>query len=194
VCFCIYRSTSQFRDEEVPLMKDENGDAPQRSEDIVAKDALISIRVDSELKAKLEEAARSRGQSLTSFMVEEASKAAQRPRPKSRAVFRGVPTFFRACCATAAEGGGHGYSSAAYELARHTARLLSQDVEDEDDLTRRLDELRNAWATNDRAAVIAWYQREFPRCIALVPVRRHAAFAQGFFHYVDEHEGDTFEW
>ena len=105
---------------------------------------------------------------------------------KTTVHFRGVPTFLRALCEEAAYGGTSSYRTAGYELARHTAELLESDTDEE--WQAKLNELYQAltgcaetpcvWPM-DEARVIAWYTREFPRCMDLVPARRHAIFAEG---------------
>jgi hypothetical protein len=102
------------------------------------------------------------------------------------AIFVGVPSFFLALCQEASRGGSHSYQWAGYELARHTAELL--EGEDNATYARKLAELMAALAgpaedstvqPMDEAAVLAWYAREFPRCLSLVPRQRRSAFAEG---------------
>jgi hypothetical protein len=47
-------------------------------------------------------------------------------------VFCGVPTFFRAQCRTASQGGAESYHSAGYTLARHMSGLEPYDVESDE--------------------------------------------------------------
>ena len=90
---------------------------------------------------------------------------------------RGVcPTFFRALCWEATQGGTHSYATAGYHLAGHTSGLL--ELSDEEPETKLAD-LRQALTDSDESAIITWYKRELPRCMALVPARRRAGFAAG---------------
>jgi hypothetical protein len=82
-------------------------------------------------------------------------------------------------------------------------------MEDEDLLTR-LTELQEAITrpgTNafmrsvdgflmspDADLVIAWFKRELPRCMALVPGRRHTAFLRGVYQYAVEEENNLTEF
>jgi len=85
------------------------------------------------------------------------------------------PTFFRALCMEATQGGSHSYGTAGYELARHTAALLLQDEEE----APQLADLHQALDDADESAIIDWYKRELPRCMALIPPRRRSVFAAG---------------
>src|SRR5262249_54179227 len=151
------------------------------------------VRMGAGTKDTIERAARARGVSMSTFVVDacekEAKRLTKRP-PSKQQSFGGVPTFFRALCATAAAGGGQGYAVAGYELARHTASLLSQNTDtdgEEKELEARLTQLEEAWRQDDEAAVVHWYAREFPRCVQLVPARRRRSFARGALNFADEH-------
>ena len=90
---------------------------------------------------------------------------------------RGVcPTFFRALCMEATQGGRHSYATAGYHLAGHTTGLL--ELSDEEPETKLAD-LYQALTDSDESAIIDWYKRELPRCMAFVPVRRSSTFAKG---------------
>ncbi len=105
---------------------------------------------------------------------------------RTAVTFLGVPTFFRACCREASYGGANSYKWTGYELARHTISLLA--YEDVVDKQAKLEELHQALRSRsetsqgrqmDGAAVIAWYEREFPCCLELVPSARRSQFAEG---------------
>jgi len=103
-------------------------------------------------------------------------------------VFRAVPTFFRANCWEAKRGGTLGYHLAGWHLAIHLQSLL-EPAADEDRVASKLDELdelfRVAYETVEEhqaardEVVLCWFDREFPRCMALVPRRRRSAFLKG---------------
>ncbi len=97
----------------------------------------------------------------------------------SRACFSGVPTFFRACCRTAAGGGDDiGYEHPGRELMRHVRRLdpLSLELHEWSAICDELDEVVHE---GDSREILSWFVRHFPHCMALVPRRRRAAFVRG---------------
>jgi hypothetical protein len=98
---------------------------------------------------------------------------------QGRKAFVGVPTFFKASCSEARLGGKNGYKRAGYTLARHVDDLLS-DVYDRPQIESQLNELADALKiepSEDEA--LEWFDREFPRCMELVPARRRSQFIQG---------------
>ena len=160
----------------------------------LAKAAIINIRVEEELKTGLEVAAHARGQSLTRFILDAAMREAAKKPPKSRRFFQGVPTFFRAACFEAGQGGSNGYHWAGVNLARALAGLVEAEDDDEkeaklEELARLLDAGRRYTGVRgiDQAEVIAWFEREFPRCIELVPPRRRSQFIRGLKSAHEEH-------
>jgi hypothetical protein len=145
--------------------------------------------VDGETKRRIEDAAKAKGVSMTTFVTEAAVREAQRTKPiDPRRHFHGVPTFFRACCAEAAQGGTGGYASAGWHLANGVESL-------HDDPDEVMDELRDLVAAARRAdrldiranrplndadrAVLRWFDKEFAKCMALVPARRRQQFLRG---------------
>jgi hypothetical protein len=148
----------------------------------MTKEAIIMLRVEPETKERLERAARMNHETLTTFLVRAGIKEAERVERRGpvapSARFHGVPTFFRACCQTAAQGGQATYEEPGYHLAIHT-RELCEPQGDEEVAGRKLDELWDAVRHDDDTAIIAWYRREFPRCMELVPSKRCAQFVKG---------------
>src|SRR5262249_45642198 len=73
---------------------------------------MVCFRTDPVTKRRIEEAARQRAQSVTTFVREAVMKAVEKAEasgaPK-RAVHGGVPTYFRAFCLEASRGGKLGY-------------------------------------------------------------------------------------
>lgn len=112
-------------------------------------------------------------------------------------VFKGVPTFFRARCNDARRGGTASYRTAGYELARHVSNLI--EGRSDEDIESKLDELAELLLPTspsdprkidrelrDDSAVIAWFKREFPACIAVVPARRRGQFLTGVYEATDD--------
>jgi hypothetical protein len=114
---------------------------------------------------------------------------------KHHHVFTGVPTFFRACCSEAAKGRvwsssgwiRYGYQEAGYQLARHTGEL-SPDTADFDDWEDQMDWLFTALINSNRSAVLRWYEKTYPVCMALVPRKRRSAFVDGVIEASEEGE------
>ena len=121
-------------------------------------------------------------ETLSAFLVrasvEEAERVERRGPMAPGTRFRGVPSFFRACCQTAAQGGSATYKGPGYHLAIHTEELC-EPQDDQEEVGRKLDELRAVVDDDDDAAIVAWYRREFPRCMQYVPSKRRVQFAAG---------------
>jgi len=164
------------------------------------KKEIIIMRVDSETKGRLEQAARSRGLTLSSFLLRAGARAARTPGPGTavagdsapgrgrvrRPAGGACPTYFRALCHEARRGGDQGYAAAGCELTRHLCQLIDDD--DPDEMEARLAELRTMLNDRDESNVIDWFQRELPRCMALVPRRRHRTFLQGVYRMYEAND------
>ena len=59
------------------------------------------------------------------------------------------------------------------------------EVEDED-WQERVEELTTLIDESNDSAVLAWFDRWVPRCMALIPRRRRAAFLAGVYEFVEE--------
>jgi hypothetical protein len=100
------------------------------------------------------------------------------------------PTYWRATCHAASMDHRDGYEPAGYVLARDAGRLLWEDL-DRDDAVGRLETLRGLfWPVPDGDAVLAWFDRELPRCMALVPAPRRRQFLKGVCRYVVDDGND----
>jgi hypothetical protein len=102
------------------------------------------------------------------------------------------PSHFRATCQRASRGGSSGYDEAGYQLMAGLGSLAPYDVERED-WGRQLQELENlllpteaggTMVPPDDGAVLAWFDRRVPRCMALIPPRRRGTFLEGVYRYV----------
>lgn len=119
------------------------------------------------------------------------------------------PTFFRAACRKAATGGhGNGYDWAGHTLAGHVPELI--DEGDDDARAAKLEALSDAlWRRGpnglvrgvnvflispDADEVLAWFDRELPRCMGLIPAPRRTSFLRGVYRYVVEQENDITTW
>lgn len=155
----------------------------------MAKDRTIILRVSADTKSRIETAAQSRGLSVSAFVLGAAVRAAEMAKPIVATAGRGrsgaCPTFFRALILTAQEGGaGGGYNTAAYELTRHLADLIEH--EGSEDGNAKLAELTGLVKRRDVGGVLDWFERELPRCLALVPERRYPRFVEGVYQRIED--------
>jgi hypothetical protein len=160
----------------------------------MAKSEFIVIRVDAETKRRFEEAAEGVGLSLTSFLLRAAGAAAKRQakarataRPTPRKTSGACPTFFKALCWEARRGGGLGYDRAGTQLTHVAAELVAFDTDEE--WTEKLKGLEALLLARDDAGVLGWFDRELPKCMALIPRRRRASFLAGVYREVEEDDG-----
>jgi hypothetical protein len=161
------------------------------------KKNVIIFRVEAEAKSRLEQAARIKGLTLTTFVLRAAEREAKAI--ESRAVGRApgsarrggrspaggaFPTYFRALCEEARRGGDEGYAAAGHELTRHLPELVDGDSPAK--VEAKLAELKELIRGRDDPNVIAWFKRVLPRCIDLVPIRRHRTFLRGVYSMYDK--------
>lgn len=100
--------------------------------------------------------------------------------------FSGVPTFFRAGCQIARSGRFGGFANPGRELTRHLWRLVPDGLTDQD-WSNEIDHLIERCERSDDEAVLSWFSQRYPRCIALVPVRRRRTFLRGVNEMIAEH-------
>lgn len=94
-------------------------------------------------------------------------------------IFTGLPSFLRACCRTAAEGGALGYDEVGFKFGGHIRDLEPNDLEHEEWLDVIDRELVPALEAGD-AAALTWIVARFPTLGRLVPARRQTSFLAGF--------------
>lgn len=101
-------------------------------------------------------------------------------------VFSGVPSFFRACCREASsQSYGLSFSHPGHELMRHVLQLSPYGCDGEEwqrecEVLDALCEAAYDDPTPETLDKVAdWFVAHYPRCMALVPVRRRQRFAQG---------------
>ena len=116
---------------------------------------------------------------MTTFLTDAALKRARqvKKRPLSRGVRSGVPSFFRACCYEAANGGG-GYSGPGWHLANAIGSQSPYDLE-EDEWQQEVEKLRALLADDESEGVWDWFKQHYPKCMQLVPARRREQFVDG---------------
>jgi hypothetical protein len=146
----------------------------------VTKGETIVLRISTENKAAIKAAADRAGKSLTTFITESAIRRAHQTerRPPTSGVHNGLPTWFRATCSEAAQGGSGGYGSAGMKLAYSIGTEIPYDIDDKK-WAKRVASLRQLLADDDDDAVWAWFEEHYPRCTALIPSRRCEQFIAG---------------
>jgi hypothetical protein len=65
--------------------------------------------------------------------------------------------------------------------------LIAWDSTEE--LIQKYSELEDLIRARDDDGVLGWFARELPRCLALIPRRRHASFLAGIYEEVEEDDG-----
>lgn len=155
---------------------------------------MLTIRLETHIKERLEGAARARGQSLSAFVLEAATAKASRTRTDEKGEVQlharahgGVPSFFRALCDTAAAGGGHNYESVGYRFAGAIDQLGQGDEGDWHSHTRTLGPL---CSHEDVEGIVDWLVETFPDAIRLVPARRRESFARGVIRRWRDYDTD----
>jgi hypothetical protein len=168
----------------------------QPRDDALAKKAeVIVIRVDADTKRRLELAAESRGLTLSTFVIRAAEAAARFAMKKQatagapsppvpRTTSGACPAYFRAICWEASQGGDQGYMRAGRKLLRTAASEIAWESDDE--LTEKFNDLKRVLQRRNDDGVLAWFDREFPRCMALIPRRRRSTFLEGAYRQFKE--------
>ena len=97
----------------------------------------------------------------------------------------GIPTFFRALCLTASQGGTHSYKDAGYDFGIATAGEIPYDA-DSEEWDKMLEEVKRYIKSKDKERIWQWYRRVYPRAMELVPDRRKDAFVDGILQAYDD--------
>jgi hypothetical protein len=170
--------------------------------DEMARDAVITIRIDSKDKKTLEAGARARGITLSAFVIRTLlGEAARTPAMAPVTKKEKVPPLFRTACEEAKRGGAYGYIAAGRLLISHAFKdpvvqrnlaALSREevIPTSTDLT---DELAELVFEENVPGVLAWCERYFPECLALVPLRRREQFAHGVIEAYSQAEDENNE-
>lgn len=156
----------------------------------MVKESHIIVRVSEEDKKRIVAAARSVGKSITLFVLEVTMKAVDsiEERTKSdrpRIIGKGhCPTWFRASCWTASQGGSMSYRWVGKQMAGSLG--AEEPYELEEVWEERVEELRELLRSDDDERVIEWFHENLPAFISLVPSRRHAIFISGLREFEEE--------
>lgn len=101
-------------------------------------------------------------------------------------VHGGCPSWFRASCHSAGQGGRNSYRRVGQSLLRGLASEVPYDS-DWDEWYGALDDLDTTLAKGDADAALVWFDVHLPRLMTLVPARRRDVFISG----VVEQYGET---
>lgn len=152
---------------------------------MVPKDANIILRISPEDKDLIEKAAGAHGQSVTTFMVRAALQKANRT-DFTPGVMHGVPTFFKALCYEASQGGGYSYRDVGRKLASSIASFIPDDL-GYDEWDEKVQELGKALTKSDTwDDALEWFEHYIPKCWKLIPKRKQVHFAEGAAEFAEE--------
>jgi len=99
------------------------------------------------------------------------------------------PTFFKALCYEASQGGDKSYYSAGYELARH----LSSNIDDDAQLKKLVRILETKNEEKMHHSIRSWLKRYLPRCMKRVPSgRQRGSFMDGFVQCIDDDNAELY--
>jgi hypothetical protein len=96
----------------------------------------------------------------------------------ARGVHTGVPTYFRANCREATQGGDRGYFAPGYTLGRAVCNEQPYDL-DMDEWAERIGALQVLLGQDDTEGTWHWFARHYPKMMALIPARRRDQFIAG---------------
>jgi hypothetical protein len=160
---------------------------------MVGKKEILILRMTPEDKKKITGAAERQGRSITEFVTQTALKEAnkillRKERNMETTVTRpshgGVPTFFRALCFTASQGGTHSYKDAGYSFGMATEGEIPSDA-NWDEWNKMLEGVRRYIEKKDREGIWQWYRRVYPHAMELVPNRKKDVFVDGILEAYD---------
>ncbi len=129
----------------------------------MTKGESIVLRISGETKAAIKAAADNRGQSLTTFITDAAMKQVCQAtkREAVHGVHGGVPSFFRACCSEAQNGGENGYSNAGWHFSNAIGSQAPYDLE-LDEWQAEVNKLKSLPADDDGGGCLGMVQAPLP--------------------------------
>lgn len=155
----------------------------------MVKEEVTMLRLSTGDKEVIKAAADRLGVSVTTFITEAALKrvADVKRQPGSKGVHGGVPSWFRATCREAAQGGTNGYNIAGFKLATALGHECPLDLE-EDEWEQEVGHLHALLERDDDETIWRWFRAHFPRALSLVPERRRDQFVAGVRRAYDEND------
>jgi len=154
----------------------------------MVKTESIVLRVDQEVKSRIQDVASKIGKTATTFILEAAEKEARRieKRPPPKGVHGGVPAYFKIHCVEASRGGSRGYEEAGYHLAIHIDDSEIPDDLDFEEWSIQIKNMISLLDDTDLEGVWEWFNSHYPKCMKLVPRRRMEQFINGVIRAWDE--------
>ena len=145
---------------------------------------VISMRLPEGAKERLRRAAEASGRTITSFVLEAASKHADAilgAVSEETPVCNEVPLDFQGMCRDVQSGGTNlTYEHVGYWLARHIKRrdLVPRNV-DLDRWMQELDGLENVARNGRDREILDWFLVHYAPCMQFIPARQRGQFANG---------------
>jgi hypothetical protein len=125
--------------------------------------------------------------------VEDTTPEKVEPRPPKQTKRRAaVPPWFRALCHEAARGGSFGFHRVGYRWASNMPPgtppgfAYAEWQEQVDDIRKKIEIALlmrvggKKWRQAVNESILAWFRKNFPSQIDLIPIRRQSEFAEGF--------------
>lgn len=94
------------------------------------------------------------------------------------AVFRGVPSWFRAACRSASRGGRYGYFGVGRSFAESIGQLVPLNLEF-DQWGDEVEQFAALFDAEDETAIWHWFEQRFPKLAARIPPQRRESFIDG---------------
>jgi len=161
---------------------------------LTVKEEILVVRMATENKKQIADAARKCGESITNFITSTALKEAKKVLARqevnmektiTQPTHGGIPAFFRALCMTASEGGAHSYKYVGYSFGAATEGEIPWDA-NYDEWENMLEEVRGYIENEDRESIWQWYKEVYPSAMKLIPARRKDSFVDGILEaYTD---------
>ena|SRR2546427_5550786 len=154
---------------------------------------FLILRIGTEEKELIAEAAGRSGESMTTLVQRAALKEAKKILSKKggkriqQAAGRrtSVPSFFRAGCWEASRGGTNTYATPAWHLAIHVDEQIPYDVE-QDEWSEQIAKLLDLCGKEDYDSIWQWFVDHYPKCMKLVPIRRKEQFVKGILRAYED--------
>lgn len=153
---------------------------------MVRKEEILVIRMAPNDKKRIATAAEYRGESITNFVTRTALQKAKEVLSRKEKTMEtstvpkhmGVPTFFKALCLTASQGGAHSYKHVGYSFGGATEGEQPWDANQEE-WNEMLQEVQKYIKNGDRDNIWRWYRKVYPNAMKLVPIQRKDSFVNG---------------
>ena len=143
----------------------------------MVKSEIITLRIEPDDKALLENSAALLGLTLSDFVTRTALYEARKTRAVEikRDRKKGVAGAYRNICEGAKAGGAANYGRAAAWILANLRKLLD-DATSDGGWERKIRRLKKAGLASNPNAVLKWFEEELPDYLELIPPRRYDQF------------------